>query len=128
VQNAILLRTTRISGSPDTIRDYILADDIGRFIADQLVGSRPEAKTHILANGKPTSMTELIAIVQDKVHRRLYFRYEAKPSNARNISFRPSCMPKHWRATPLAIGVALTAARVADVYRGSTDRPRPDVR
>lgn len=116
VQNAIRNETTRIFGGSDTIRDYVFADDVGSFIADQVISPRPDVKTCLLASGKPTSMMELTVIVQNTLQRQLYFQYEAEQSNALNISVRPSSLPKGWRATPLAIGVYRTAARIIDAY------------
>jgi nucleoside-diphosphate-sugar epimerase len=117
VQNAIRYQTTRISGGPDTIRDYVFADDVGRFIADQLISPRPDAKTFLLASGKPTSMMELTTIVQGTLQRQLYFQFESRPSNALNISMRPSSLPNGWQATPLAIGIYRTAARIISAHR-----------
>jgi len=121
VQNAIRYRTTRITARSDTIRDYVFADDVGSFIADQVAGPRLHAvRTFILASGKPTSMMELVAIVQGTLQRQLFFQYEARPSNARDISVRPSALPRTWQPTPLAMGVYRTAERVMSAYRATT--------
>ena len=121
VQNAIRYRTTRITARSDTIRDYVFADDVGSFIADQVAGPRLHAvRTYILASGKPTSMMELVAIVQGTLQRQLFFQYEARPTNARDISVRPSALPRTWQPTPLAIGVYRTAERVMSAYRVTT--------
>jgi UDP-glucose 4-epimerase len=119
VQNAIRCQTTRIFGGPDTIRDFLFADDVGAFIADQIASPVGSSKTMILASGKPTAIPELTAIVQRAVHRQLYFQYESKPSNALIICVRPSALPAGWRSTPLEIGVYRTAARVIDAYRAA---------
>jgi UDP-glucose 4-epimerase len=117
VQNAIRNETTRIFGGSDTIRDYVFVDDVGSFIAEQLVTPRPEMRKCLLASGKPTAMLELTAIVENTLQRKLYFQYEAEPSNALSVSVRPSSLPKGWRPTPLAIGIYRTAARIIDAYR-----------
>lgn len=117
VQNAIRYQTTRIFGSPDTIRDYVFADDIGRFIADQIIGRRGDAKTVLLASGKPTSMLELTAMVQGILQRQLYLQFDPRPSNALNISVLPSSLPSGWRTTALESGVFATAARIMSNYR-----------
>jgi UDP-glucose 4-epimerase len=117
VQNAIRYQTTRIFGGFDTIRDYVFADDVGAFIADQVTSLLTSSRTVILASGKPTAIPELTAIVQRVVQRQLYYQYESNPSNALSFYVRPSALPAGWRDTPLEIGVYRTAARVADTYR-----------
>jgi len=120
VQNAIRGETSRIFGGFDTIRDYVFADDVGAFIAEQVTNPHASGTTMLLASGKPTALPELTAIVQRALQRQLYFQYEAKPSNALNICVRPSALPAGWRTTPLEIGIQRTAARILEAYRVAT--------
>lgn len=109
--DAIRRRTTRIFGNPNTIRDYVFADDIARFIADAVIYRAPSA-THLLASGKPTSVLEVVRHVEARMQRSLYVQFDTTPSNARDMSVEHGSLPPSLRATPLQIGIATTADRV----------------
>lgn len=109
--DAIRHRTTRIFGNPNTIRDYVFADDIARFIVEAMI-YRPAPATHLLASGKPTSVLEVIRHVEARMQRSLYVQFDTAPSNALNMSVERGSLPPSLRATPLQIGVATTANRV----------------
>jgi nucleoside-diphosphate-sugar epimerase len=109
IENAVTQRTTRIFGGLDTLRDYVLASDIGAFIADRI--RAPDASSHIflLANGKPTSIGHILRLVRKVIGRPLRVKLEFRSSNASDITFRPSGLPQGWRPTDLETGVCLVA-------------------
>jgi UDP-glucose 4-epimerase len=117
VLNAIRYGTTSLFGGPDTVRDYVFADDIGGFIADRVLGACRTGDTIFLASGKPTSTSELVAIVQNAMQRQLYVRFDPSRWNALSNSIRPSSLPLDWRPTPLVTGVFKTATRIIVAYR-----------
>src|SRR5262249_31164991 len=98
VYDAVHQRTTRIVERPDTMRDYVCVDDVGRFIAEQVIDPRSATAPCLLATGKPTAIAELIALVQTTLQRQLSLEYEARATNALDISVRPGSMPESWRA------------------------------
>jgi UDP-glucose 4-epimerase len=111
--NALTGRTTRIVGSPHTIRDYVLAEDIGRFMAQELLHpSVGRNLTFLLAGGRPAAMCEMIGLVEQAVQARVLLQYDPNPSNALNMSFRPSALPRRWRPTALETGVQRTVSQV----------------
>jgi nucleoside-diphosphate-sugar epimerase len=113
VGNALAGRVTRIVGNLGTVRDYVLAEDIGRFIAGRIQSAAgPAEATHLLANGRPTSMFEAIALVERVMNARLLLQFDPHPSNALNMSFLPSALPVGWCPTALPVGVDLVAARM----------------
>lgn len=116
IQNGIQNRTTRIFGNTDTVRDYVFADDVGRFVADKVVLGGGWSRTLLLASGKPSSMTEVLRRVECTVGRRLYVQFEPNPSNARPNSVRPSALPRGWHPTPLEVGIARTGARIENAF------------
>jgi hypothetical protein len=112
-----LIGSAVVFGGSDTIRDYVFADVRRQLHCRTAVTHQPGMRKCVLASGKPTAMMELTAIVENTLQRKLYFQYEAEPSNALSIGVRPSSLPKCWRPTPLAIGIYRTAARIIDAYR-----------
>jgi nucleoside-diphosphate-sugar epimerase len=111
--NALTGRTTRIVGSPHTIRDYVSAEDIGRFVAQEALRPSPGADlTFLLASGRPAAMCEMIALVEQAVQTRTLLQYDPNPSNALNMSFRPSALPRRWRPTALETGIRRTVSQV----------------
>lgn len=115
VQNAINNQTSRVFGEISTLRDYAFVGDVGDYIAAQIVERRSVerfSRTHLLASSKPTSVYEIVHLIEAKLHRRLSLRYEPAPSNAEHMSFRPSALPQSWHPTPLEIGIHQTIAAI----------------
>jgi nucleoside-diphosphate-sugar epimerase len=111
--NALTGRTTRIVGSPHTIRDYVSTEDIGHFVAQEALRRSPGADlTFLLASGRPAAMCEMIALVEQAVQARTLLQYDPNPSNALNMSFRPSALPRRWRPTALETGIRRTVSQV----------------
>lgn len=123
IQNAITNHTTRIFGDPDTVRDYVLVDDIGRFVGNQVLGGDGRSRTLILASGKPTSMAEVINLVQSVLRRQLYIQFDPARSNARHNSVRPSGLPGGWHPTHMQIGVTRTARLIDNAFLAPSVRP-----
>ncbi|MBS9478340.1 NAD-dependent epimerase/dehydratase family protein [Ancylobacter radicis] len=109
IQNATKHAASRIFGDMDTVRDYILASDIGSFVARGILTNVTLASISTLASGKPTSIMEMLRIIGRVVERPLYLKLESSPSNAGHITFSPSILPAHWRPTDLETGVRQTA-------------------
>lgn len=108
LRNSLNNKTTRLFGKPDTLRDYVLNDDIGSFIRQKIEGADADRSgTYILATGKPTSMTEMIARIERMIERRLYVQYEAG-DNASDNTFSRSALPVGWQSTGLEFGLHRT--------------------
>lgn len=110
IGNALKGATTRIFGSPGTLRDYVLADDIGRYVASRIGAAGTGAvSVHLLAAGRPTAVHEIIELVGRCLDLPLRLQFDPHPTNTRNMSFLPSALPAGWNRTPLATGIALLA-------------------
>jgi UDP-glucose 4-epimerase len=112
--NALKGGTTRIYGNPNTLRDYVLADDIGRFIARRIVSPGGAHDVLTLASGRPVSVHEMIELVRDRVSQPVLVQFDPYPFNARDMSFLPSSLPSDWRPTALATGVAQVVDRLSN--------------
>lgn len=107
ISNALQGRTTRITGSPYTLRDFLLADDIGPFVAQTIVapGPGPDGQVLLLASGRSASVFEVIERIRSRIDRPVLLQYDSRPTNAGDMSFLPAALPADWQATPLASGI-----------------------
>jgi len=116
VSNGIAQAQTTITGALDTLRDYVLADDIGAFIADHsTAGVDAQDNRHMLVSGDPASIRHVMTTVESVIRRRLYVRV-AEAWNAQNITFSPVVRARRFRPTPLFVGIGM-------VHRASLGRP-----
>jgi len=104
--NALTGRTTRISGNPNTLRDYVLSDDIGRFMAGRIMLPSGGDDIVTMASGRPASVYEMVELVRARVARPVLLQFDPHPSNAQHMSFLPSFLPPDWQCTALASGIA----------------------
>lgn len=106
-----------IFGSLTTLRDYIYAPDIGRFVAARLLlpaQHKPAVSTEIclLASARPASVFEIIRLVERYLGGALRLRVNPHPENACDNTFLPSALPEGFRPTGLQEGVAMTVGAV----------------
>lgn len=109
ISNALRGRETAISGSPHTLRDFISASDIGRFVAKRLLAPKTSgAAIFLLASGRPTSIATVIQVVDRLTPHPLFVRFDSRPLNALPMSFRPSSIPSNLQLTNLELAVTET--------------------
>ncbi|WP_201829343.1 NAD-dependent epimerase/dehydratase family protein [Microvirga zambiensis] len=111
IQNAVRHRVSTIYGEPHSVRDYILASDVGHFISRQLV-SESASNTFLLASAKPSSIFELLRKIELIVGRKIFIHFDTRPSNSSNMSFCQSSLPPDWRPTDLDSGIRMTARQL----------------
>ena len=98
-------QTTRIVGRLDTLRDFVWARDVGRFVAERLLTPGVSAATtSFLASGRPSSILEILRLVEHVLDRPLLLQF-AEASNSLDITVAPSALPNGWQATPLETAV-----------------------
>ena len=108
VGNAQKFKVTTIYSQPGTLRDFVHADDVGRFIASKVFTRGGEGQTYILASAKPTSATEIVGIVRNLIRRPLYVRYDPAPSNALHNSYLRTAAPVEFFSMALQSGIQRT--------------------
>lgn len=106
IENGLAQRVSKIFGQMDTLRDYVLCDDIGRFIAKQIIASSIASSTPImiLASGRAATISEIKYRIENVLGRHIYVYYQAESIAAHN-SYRQEIFPPGWQATDLTIGI-----------------------
>lgn len=110
VRNSYQRKTTRITGSLDTLRDYIHVSDVARFIGEQVLEPGHSGGTYLLACGKPATMRSVIGQVQQLVGHPLYLQFDPAPANAEHNTYRPAALRHLGNTMSLAYGLKLTAS------------------
>lgn len=105
-------RVIDIFGRADTLRDFILVDDIGVFISNRITMKTIVPDTFFLASGKPTSMFEMITLMQRMMKRTIYLHYTGESDNTRHISFSPRLLHQDWQPTILQVGLQKTLVKI----------------
>jgi len=113
IKNAKQYSPSHIVGRLDTIRDYVLVDDIGKFVARCMNKPAERSKSFLLASGRPTAMCEVLDIVSRVVGRPLCLKIDTAPSNASHFSYRKSALPDNWIPTDLETGIKQVARQLA---------------
>jgi UDP-glucose 4-epimerase len=105
-----------IYGDAHTIRDYVLASDIGNFVAERLVDQAYGAQVFFLVSGKPSSTVEILRKVELAVGRKMYLKFDARPSNASDNSFSQDVLPTGWRPTDPDTGIRQTTRQLMSSF------------
>lgn len=117
IRNATRYQTSRIFGRLDTVRDYVLANDIGSFMAQRIDQFSEKPQHFLLASGRATAMCEVLDIVRRAVGRPLYVSMDTAPSNANDISYRKSALPDGWFPTDLETGIKQVTHQVFTLFQ-----------
>lgn len=105
IHNGLAGNSTTIVGAFDTLRDYVMARDVGAYVGDRILeGARGESCPHMLVSAHPVSVRQIITMVQSVLGRPLYIRV-AEAWNARNIIFLQPARAGRFKPTPLGVGI-----------------------
>lgn len=103
ILNGVRRKVTHITGRMDTLRDFVWADDVGRFVAcDLRAGSRVRVvPPRLLASARPSSIHEVQKIVERVLGRRIYVSFGSGEANSENITFSPRSVADGWESSDL---------------------------
>lgn len=97
LMNGSRYQVSTIYGTPDTLRDYVPAQDVGRFIAAMLASSLSRPETFHLVSGVSRSLADVQKTVEQAINRKLYICYRSdKSNNTADITFSPRSLPANW--------------------------------
>ena len=116
IHSAVKNSLINIYAKPDTLRDYVYVEDIGRFIASNIEKKIFDKKVFILASGKPTSTFELTNIIERVTEKPLLVQYQLAGDNTMSNTYQSTCLPNDWEATSLETGVFLTAMKIRSEF------------
>jgi len=108
IANGIRRRVSPIIGSMDTLRDFVWAADVGRFLAIKSL-DRPLSSSlsrEILASARPTSILEVRKIVEDLIGYPVFVSFDPRPENRENITFSASTHLPGWTPGDLKTNIA----------------------
>lgn len=108
ISNALKDEVTHITGSLDTIRDYVLNYDIAEFIVRQTQNTSAPKKPFLLCLGRSSSIFEIIETIRKELHLPVQLALEPAPVNAAHISFELTNHLKDWAPTNLEEGIKKT--------------------
>ena len=101
IYHGLYYQVTRLVGSYHTLRDFVWADDVGRFVRDVLTTadfSQPDyLEKIVLATGKPSSIYEIKKKIEAVLHRNLYVAF-AGENNGENITYLKPTHP-FWKTS-----------------------------
>jgi len=101
IRNVFTHRTTAFYGNLNTLRDYVFAEDIAKYIANEILEkSHTHSSISLLASGRPASIYEIQRMVERATSRRAYIHYTGD-ENSEHVTFMPSALPSNWRVSEL---------------------------
>jgi len=104
-------QVTHIVGRMSSLRDFIWNADVARYIALRLRYLQSNAETiQTLASGKPSSIQEVIRIVESATGKRGYLRFVSELTNELDITVSPSLSPEGWFPTGLKTAILTLTA------------------
>lgn len=107
VGNGLRHRVSTLVGRATTLRDFVWAGDVGRFVAADLNATAAGMVIHLLAAGRSATLLEVQRLIEATINRRLYVTYAADLSNAADVTFSPQALPAGWEPLDLGCGVRL---------------------
>jgi nucleoside-diphosphate-sugar epimerase len=107
VVNGLQGAPTTIFGRLDTLRDFVWAGDIARFVARELLGGPcSEEESRFLVSTRPCSIHEIIHLVETRLGRRVPVQFRSFAKNDQDITFSPRSRPAFWEVSDLATQIA----------------------
>lgn len=100
-----------IFASKSSLRDYVYVEDISDFVINIIVNNNQienYGKIYYMVSGKPTSVDEIILILEKFLNKRIYYKYSLIHTNTLNNSFNMKLVPCNLINTPLNLGLEKT--------------------
>lgn len=113
VVNGLSYRESLIFGAVQTLRDYVLVDDIGHFLARRVEdGGAAGLRRHFLVGGASHAIFEILHRVKQVIGRPPYVKYVAQAQFARGNSYARRCLPAGFAATDVETGIRLVYSAI----------------
>jgi len=104
--NGLNNKLSSIFGTPDTLRDFVWAQDIGEFISNIILSQITISNCFILASGKPSSLFEILKRVENILNKKIYYHFTNDGrTNVEHNTFSFETYPSGWLPLDLETGI-----------------------
>ena len=114
--NGLRGKTTQLYGRPGTLRDYIFAGDLARFVVEKIFQTPAASAIHYVVSARPTSIFELQVIAERILRRKLYITYRVDGRNTTSVSFAPSIKATGVYVSDLNTRMSVLARRLTTTH------------
>ncbi len=114
--NGVRGATTQLYGRPGTLRDYVYAGDLARFVVDQIFHMFSAPVVQYVVSTRPISIFQLQAIAERILRRRLYVTYQTDQRNMASVFFAPSMKPSGLYVSDIGTQMTVLAHRLAGTH------------
>lgn len=108
VSNAHNNRITVLDAHLMSLRDYVLAGDIGSYVGRQIrfkLGNQSNQPVQFLVSARSSSIFEVVEKIKRILNLHAPFRYDDQFGNHENITFSDRVKPCGWRPMTLDMGI-----------------------
>lgn len=106
INNGMRGQVTNIFAEALTLRDYVLVGDIASFIAQKIEAGAAESEgTYLLASAKPTSVHEVLAVLERVLDRPLHFVFLVTQDNKASNTYSPHALANDFHPQDLETGM-----------------------
>jgi UDP-glucose 4-epimerase len=104
IKNGLENKETKIFGQLSTLRDYLFIDDIARMFTEIIFMNKNSHEILLLSSNKPTSIMEIIKLIEHAIRKRIYIRFVAS-KNSEDITYYDNTNPCKAYFTTLNVGI-----------------------
>lgn len=106
INNGMRGQVTNIFAEALTLRDYVLVGDIATFMAQKIeIQADSTDDTYVLASAKPTSVHEVLGLLERVLDRSLYFVFRPTQDNTACNTYSPHVLANGFHPQDLETGM-----------------------
>jgi len=106
INNGMRGQVTNIFAEALTLRDYVLVGDIATFMAQKIeIQAAATDDTYLLASAKPTSVHEVLVLLERVLDRSLYFVFRPTQDNTASNTYSPHVLADGFHPQDLETGM-----------------------
>ncbi len=108
IMNGTRNRVSTIFGQMDTLRDYVLNEDIGSYISKKVLSKKTKNTTnyYFLGTGRLVSIFEVRNLLEQHLQRKIYWQFcPNSATNTGNITLNQQALPNDWEAVSVEVGI-----------------------
>lgn len=101
MNNCVKHKIITVFGSANTLRDYVLDEDIAIYIVKCITIQAEEETIQFLVSGQPSSILKIKKYIELISKKKSYVNYTILKTNASNICFSPRLVPQNFYPSSL---------------------------